>query len=107
MKREMLFFGALLLLPLIAEAREIPTEQTTDVTGLITRQGTNLVLSNSDDLIVYNGRKYPVKGVWVWPEFTDGKKVRRAAGTNTPVILHGRFKWKEAPMNHMIFVEEG
>lgn len=107
MKREMLFFGALLLLPSMAEAREIPTEETTDVTGVITRQGTNLVLSNSDDLIIYNGKRYPVKGVWVWPEYTDGKKVRGAAQTLTPVTLHGRFKWKESPMNHMIFVEEG
>ena len=103
----MLFLLSLLLWPLIAEAREIPTEQTTDVTGLITRQGTDLVLSNSDDVIVYNGKRYPVKGVWVWPEFTDGKRVRRAAGTNTSITLHGRFKWKEAPMNHMVFVEEG
>jgi hypothetical protein len=104
---KILFFGALLSLSSVAAAGEIPTEQTTNVTGLITRQGTNLVLSNSDDLIVYNGRRYPVKGVWVWPVYTDGKKVRGAAVTNTPVTLHGRFEWKGSPTNHMIFVEEG
>jgi hypothetical protein len=101
-----LFLGALLLFPLIAEAREIPVEYTTNVTGVITREGSNLLLTNDDDLILYNGKKYPVKGVWVWPEYTDGVKVRRAVGTNKPIILHGRFKWKEAPMNHMVFVEE-
>jgi hypothetical protein len=105
MLRKLILLGTVASLLLTAEAKDIPTGQTVDVTGIVTLEGKDPVLSSSDTLVDGRGR-HPIKGVWIWVlgDNTNSrfKTVMQAAKTGTPVTLHGYFKWKDH-VEHYVF----
>jgi hypothetical protein len=105
MIRKLVLLATFPSLLLTVEAKDIPTGQTTDVTGTVTLEGKDPVLTSSDTVVDDRGR-HPIKGAWIWilgdntnPRY---KTVMKAANTGNPVTLHGYFKWVDH-LQHFVF----
>ena len=95
--KALLALCTLAISPLSLLARDLPSQRPTDVTGTITLEGQDNFFLTSNDTVLDNGKRYPIRHMAIW---VSGETVGRlrstltaAANTGKPITLNGFFKW--------------
>ena len=64
--KALLALCALAISPLSLLARNLPSQRPTDVTGTITLEGQDDFFLTSNDTVLDNGKRYPIRHMAIW-----------------------------------------
>lgn len=78
-------------------ARDLPSQRPTDVTGTIILEGRDDFFLTSNDTVLDDGKRYPIRQMAIWVGGDTGVHLKNiltaAAKTGKPITLNGFFKW--------------